>query len=581
LLLILALRTGSVGATSFDGLVTITLAGRDTGIVQWTQPDWPLIPAFPQSTRTTLDMSKAANTGQLASTLEEVNKLLGVHDKRLWLHDIRRGVAKDATAVKTANSRGLGLAAAQDQLGHTNASAYKGVTAKYAGASVESTWEDRANLDQDVWTLNSAMPLNGKERKTLRAHRHPRVAYVPPSENTSMLDETATKSADPPAAKRLKTNSATNGVSVDTLEESCFPAPAAAPEIGSFSIAEQESFDVYMKYPWLGDLLDSPSYSNVDVQASILVNNDVNHGSPFQDLANHEFNIWATPESFSSRSTEQDAFDIYTAYPWLGDLLESPSESNIDVEANILASHDVNHGSPLQDPANGDSIPQVAAARDAAVAKLVFSPPDFIKFFSKVNVTNVQVEAKSQAHKLDGMHGNSRDAPTLFVYMCQKTAGCEFETTSKTVVERHEVSCSPEHSHQTLEAQVVLDAKGEWKCDTCGAKGRSKDPRSSLSEHKRKKHTWKPKRCTVADCDDDTEFADIASWTKHSQQHTGNLPCSVNGCSAKSKTYKDSSSLRRHIILQHNVAKGPQLEELIKQARQLKKARELEKGSEA
>ena len=127
LLLIHALRNGQVNALTIEGILQ-QMAATPSRTLVWTNPSWPIIPAI-TSSRTSLDFPNPASTHQLHKSLLEAGRLGGII-RDLWLHDIRRGCARDNKNIKKLDAGVDPRVAAS--LGHSVAAFNQGVTATYA-----------------------------------------------------------------------------------------------------------------------------------------------------------------------------------------------------------------------------------------------------------------------------------------------------------------------------------------------------------------------------------------------------------------------------------------------------------------
>lgn len=141
LLIIQALRTGAVEATSIADLITATLQRQDKTI-QWLHEKRPVLPQFNNCVG--LDVSKSARYGQLKDTMTLMAQGAGVLQD-LWAHDIRRGGA--AQVARNPAIRPRNLAATAEVLGHSDQSIRKGITSSYAGANQETNWALRVQDD--------------------------------------------------------------------------------------------------------------------------------------------------------------------------------------------------------------------------------------------------------------------------------------------------------------------------------------------------------------------------------------------------------------------------------------------------
>lgn len=141
LLVIHALRTGAVDATSWEELKTQTLRRRDR-TVQWKTSERPVVSAIVPGQCSFLDLEKPARTGQILCTLASMGRKAKLTVK-VATHDLRRGSAKDIAHLK-GEIRGFATPTVAAALGHRISSYMKDVTASYTGGSDASIWTLRA-----------------------------------------------------------------------------------------------------------------------------------------------------------------------------------------------------------------------------------------------------------------------------------------------------------------------------------------------------------------------------------------------------------------------------------------------------
>lgn len=139
LLLGVALRFGHVNGTTLAQVLEHT-ANRADRTIQWTRPDWPVICAMPNGA--SLPSKTPALYQQLDKSVKQMALAAGILG-RATSHALKRGVARDV-AYSQKQIAGVGTAAVQMALHHSNATRRSGTTQDYAGSSQVPIYNMRA-----------------------------------------------------------------------------------------------------------------------------------------------------------------------------------------------------------------------------------------------------------------------------------------------------------------------------------------------------------------------------------------------------------------------------------------------------
>jgi hypothetical protein len=161
LLLVHALRTGAVGASSWQELKAQTLERPDKTI-QWITPDYPVISRIKQPLYSFLDLGHPASPNQLLKSISEM-ALKARFITKFVVHDLRHGSLADLAHADQTKIVGHASIATAAAVGHKMSSFMKDVTEGYVGGSDVATWSLRA---ASTWTDS-------------RAPRLAQVAYIP------------------------------------------------------------------------------------------------------------------------------------------------------------------------------------------------------------------------------------------------------------------------------------------------------------------------------------------------------------------------------------------------------------------
>lgn len=153
-LIIMALRTGNVAATTVEDLLE-NVRQNPIKKVAWTRPDSPVFCAF--SSRTSLDLPVPAATKQIQRTVSAMSDAAGILAS-LTSHDLRRGGARELKNLAVAPS-GESDDVPAVALGHNNVSKYHGVTQDYCGPSKNDFYQlrrDEVTEDRETFGIKFA-----------------------------------------------------------------------------------------------------------------------------------------------------------------------------------------------------------------------------------------------------------------------------------------------------------------------------------------------------------------------------------------------------------------------------------------
>ena len=180
------------------------------------------------------------------------------------------------------------------------------------------------------------------------------------------------------------------------------------------------------------------------------------------------------------------------------------------------------------------------------------TPGEFIRYFSKINITRNQSLASGQFLASRHLYsGNSREELTFFEEPCVNiTFGCPKRYANRTIRRKHEVVCKIT-SH---EAFVHLNQQREFKCDREGCSS-AFGAKKNLMAHIRSGHDWQPRHCTEAGCDSSVLFTSYSLYNKHREKHTAYVPtkCTVPDCTS-TITFQRQANYSRHLACSHRLS---------------------------
>ncbi|GAB7344498.1 hypothetical protein MBLNU457_2332t1 [Dothideomycetes sp. NU457] len=103
-ILIHALRNALVKGSSIDDV--LQRAHERGGTIQWTLPDYPLLPAIHQHAHATLVLNRPAHTQQVLDSLCKMSQLADLSEE-FTTGSLRRGAARDVAHLPPSSIRGV------------------------------------------------------------------------------------------------------------------------------------------------------------------------------------------------------------------------------------------------------------------------------------------------------------------------------------------------------------------------------------------------------------------------------------------------------------------------------------------
>ena len=221
-------------------------------------------------------------------------------------------------------------------------------------------------------------------------------------------------------------------------------------------------------------------------------------------------------------------------------------------EQPTVAAKEVNFdeiGTAVVEEAYFDEI--VSQTVPTTAPELLIDAVDFVRFFSKINVSTNQVLAQKGYHK-DQLAlaqsfyvTHSQDPVTLWLYPCENAKfGCSYQNSFCGAVRDHQLACKI----KSTEAFVELSKVKAFPCDRSGCKS-SFDNKGRLNNHINEVHEWKPRSCKVEGCDPKVVFESRTELKRHqAANHSPYTPtlCQFPGCSSKVE-YANAGTYRRHL----------------------------------
>jgi hypothetical protein len=147
MLLVIALRFGRVRHTTIEEVLA-QAAGRYDGIVEWADPEAPVLCQIARGT-STVAYDKPAHQSQVLHSVQDMALAAGILD-RVTTIDIRKGALRDAAYLKKSVS-GVANRAVALVANHASDSLDKGTTQDYVGP-----------LQQPIWNMRAEQQLEGR-----------------------------------------------------------------------------------------------------------------------------------------------------------------------------------------------------------------------------------------------------------------------------------------------------------------------------------------------------------------------------------------------------------------------------------
>ncbi|KAH3949456.1 hypothetical protein HBI24_049340 [Parastagonospora nodorum] len=475
LLIIMALRTGNVDQTSWDDLAKVTKRRQNRTIV-WKDPALPVLRALKSSHAIILDTPSPAS--QMNNTLRKASALVGLLSVPSS-HDLRRGVASETYHLNSHGSTD-GEARVAKVLNHTHKAKIIGVTANYIGEVMNGRHEERL-LAESATTRNR--PVHAPEVYTEPVITKDMLATYMNANSLAVGDAAARRNA----RRAMKRNHLKSWREAN--DPSNFEGLDVAP--GKFSPSAESVEDS----PRVTQAVATHDPVPIDPRLETLTQRLMD-GSSLEQLADSE-----------------ELFDLTPMMP--GD-----AAPNIQIASGV-------------DPSSSQSS---SSSSDAQYA-LSLQGDDFINFFSQINF---------QAGSVKASNGGSKDPSTPFLLLCTK--GCGHKHKEAYQMRLHEATCS---------GQAKITVK-QYPCPTGECTSMFSSTKTA-NAHKRNVHRWVPKSCGRQQCDQSILYPDSSSLAQHKREVHCFKPTLCPNCAngtpaAAAKVWKTLPHFKVHSLGVHELS---------------------------
>ncbi|TPX13777.1 uncharacterized protein E0L32_005721 [Thyridium curvatum] len=530
LLLIYALRTGAVDATSWINLRR-DLSSRRIQKLPWKYPHRPVICASIRPGQ--LDLDEPAGSGMMIKHIRLAAEAAGIL-KAVIPHDLRRGAAYEATLLKKSIRHGANEAA-RSVLGHSLNSAERNLTASYTGHSAEPTWAMRLENDITI-RANKIIDVAPTSLKRTRASTEliTRVCVEEGLDPGKKLDRDK-------ASRQKRTETTTATRATDNKDDALDRFPID-PELENYFLNLPSQED-RLSYGSPSTRLPTPS--NLSSVCTVVAGDRNKTPEDAEDFP-ADSDITGFFQNFSSQQAHLDDDDELaireTGVSTLDETAEQDDEAlafcgdvlGIGREASVELPNDMDEGlvSALESaPAIIEMEPPILQA----------SPDEFATFLSTVNSYSWNVSREHNAISLPKYANSvgSKDPPSRWRHSCPND-GCQFTALNNHEMERHLKICD-----------VSKTADYKFICNICQARLKSS---GSLRDHINDIHNFPPTLCTVQGCTIKTPFTSKYQLRVHMEnEHSGwaNKTCPVPTCNRADKPFNRLLRLEEHIRKQH------------------------------
>jgi hypothetical protein len=198
----------------------------------------------------------------------------------------------------------------------------------------------------------------------------------------------------------------------------------------------------------------------------------------------------------------------------------------------------------------------VSPAAETSLAELRIDGVDFVRHFSKINVSTNQVlaqfgnHAEKAALTASAYTGGSRDPVTLWIFSCKNaTFGCLYHNHFYSQVLEHQRTCKI----ISAEAFAALNEVKAFPCDRDGC-DKSFESKGRLNNHVADMRDWEPRACKKPGCDPSFVFQSRREFAKHGERaHSPYTPtCQYPGCTCQIK-FASSKTYRAHLGSVHSL----------------------------
>lgn len=522
-----ALRVGAVKETSWSDLLDVVRA-RPSKRILWAKPNSPVFYAFDRSRQ--LDMFAPAPVDQQRRFLCRAAELVGMLNVPV-AHDLRKGAAADLYSLKS-NTYSGDTNKVRRSLGHSNAAMSKGLTDNYIGREKGDSWA--ARLDQAPTSTESApfgvqmaiAPFKKKKVMKVDIERYC-------DDNGITKERKGRETARRALHKAQHQQWAENQRSIlDGVQPT---TSTAKPQPQGLATGFVTTDPVRVPLQDVTNVSQTTSGFGAQTQR-LLKYGDVSNDNDDDD----EIDYTNTGTAFVLENIDP------ALRTFAGDLL------GVQAESPARNAGSAPQGDSVIDSMAEGCISLWAASRSQAnneVAVLRAPRDQFIGYLSTVNLVSLSETS------LEGRAtGNSRDAPSRFLFYCQ-TEECPRTFYTALRRDQHQVNC---RDKPTLSGARVLDDVQNEIVVPSPAPMATKTKRKRKAADISKASEGFPKPCPdSAICGVTKDFATDHLLKNHRQLHHDpnwpeKTPCNFPGCQLPRDHYFVSrEAFRRHLSTRH------------------------------
>ena len=459
LLLIVALRFGRVGHTTIEGVLA-EAAERHDGLVQWRTPNAPVLCQMPRGISTT-SYGKPAHQSQIKFSVRDMADAAGLLVS-VDTRDIRNGALRDVAYMSTplhgVSNRSTALVA-----NHTNMALEKGTNQGYVGPLQQSVWNLRA---ADVF-VDKRAPLfapTPSRRKTASNRSTVEIdAYM--DEHDMDKSNTLARGA---AGRQMKKAAESSWREAQKTAEA---VPSLAKPISTTPLRQRNASETNID---AGRVRVVTGASAIDRTSSSLSTK----AKLTTTQAEQTINIDPVDlDDVQLIGAEDPQLDSVMSMIGLGSSDETATSQHVGLD----------NGDDDEEEAVQQMLEDETASPNATQPWLLTGNA-FVTKFASINefVLNRNFDApKPETVAKYVSVGNSRDAPTPFLFYCT----CGYSHRRQDFLRTHEAGCEAEPGSFSEKTK-------DYHCDHAEC-GKSFPTDNALKRHKRQTHDFTPKACEL------------------------------------------------------------------------------------
>jgi hypothetical protein len=536
LILIIALRLGHVESPTLDGVLR-NAAQRADGTIKWTKPDAPVLSQMRKGLSPFLVLELPAGQEQIRYSLQEMAWESGMLEKRIDTRALRRGALRDHAYNKKAIAGVPSLDTAM-LANHSNVSYNMGTTRDYVGPLETASY----NLRSENQRADRMAPAFAEEGPSKEWRRRFTKAETDEYMKTHDLDPN-----DPQkrrvAGRHMKNERRTQ------WREQAKDQPLRQRTASEVNLPVVKGANAPKNFP-------APVAPVAPLLTDDVVDNDDD------DMIDPQLRKYGLPVH-STMSSLMDAILLQ------GEASGSKYDDNVPDDSDAVrtdTADDVDIA--MQDAvalenatAAGPTSAILSPSQGVQLADVeILSGDDFVRFFSQINIYQSN-NASFDRNDLEEVKkhtpcGNSRDAPTPWLYYCEK--GCGYSTFSEHYLQEHELNCNG----QAREKPCPCPRRG---CD------KSFKNEATMKTHVANDHDFTPKACDQ--CPDQPNVLYTTKNQLHNhREKVHNDPIEetdcplVAGCKSALK-FTSKKALKKHLKSKAHGLTTDQLKEYVRDAR--------------